>query len=153
MYGSPAIPVTLQPLSNDNITSLQCQSEVYGDIGPCTMECKKISNVNSTTSLARFISNDFNDSNCTLVIQSSSTIYNGSYVIRIPKFNYLIYFSNFLTSDTQFVCNSNSSSTPEAPMMCRFSYRQQLFNNIPCPSTALTTRYIVPGKRLLCMLL
>ena len=117
-----------------------------------SMECKTFSDINLTTSLNGFTTNDFNDLNCTLVTRSSNTIYNGSYVIRIPKSNNLIYLSNSSMSDSQFVCDSNSSSTPKAPIMCRFIYRQQLFNNTPCSSTAVTTRYIAPGIRLLCLL-
>jgi hypothetical protein len=152
MDGSTAAPGALQPLSNGNRTSLQCQSEVYGDISPCSMECKNFSNSNLTSSLDAFITNDFTDFNCTLVIRSSNLTGNSSYVIQIPRSNNLIYFSNSFANDTQFLCESDNSSTSYTPMICRFIYRQQSFNNTPCPSVAVTTRYIAPSTKLLCLL-
>jgi hypothetical protein len=147
--GSTAVPATLQSLSNTMKTSLQCQPEAYGDIGPCSMECKYFSNSDLLSNLSTYIMDDFNDLNCTLVLRSLNTTDNSSYVIQILELTNLIFLSNSSTSSSQFLCNSNTSSTINTPMMCRFIYRQQSFNNTPCSSTAVTTRDIPPGTGLL----
>lgn len=151
--GSTPSPATFDLLSNGSSASLQCQAEEYGDIESCSMECKAFSNINLLSNLNTFITDDFNESNCTLIIQSSNTADTNSYLIRILESTNLIYFSNSSSGDTQLLCHSDSLSTiTNASMICRFTYRQESFNNTPCPSTAVTTRYIPPGTWLLGLL-
>ena len=143
--GSTALQGTMQTSSNGTNNALQCQPQTYGDIGSCSMECKTISNINMTTNLTTFISDDFKDANCTLIFQPSNITINTSYSIPIPSFNNLIYFSNSSTIATQLSCDSNIFSTSNTSLICRFVYRQQSYNNTSCPSTTITSRYIPPG--------
>jgi hypothetical protein len=145
MNGLVAVQTTPQLLSNGTSTSLQCQPEVYGDIGPCSMGCKTMYNSDMITSLDTFTADNFTDANCTLVLQSSNTTDNSSYLIPIPSANYLIYFSNSSMIGIQLLCNSNILSTTNTSVMCQYIYSQPSFNNTSCPSTAVTNRYIPPG--------
>ncbi|CAF1486469.1 unnamed protein product [Adineta steineri] len=121
---------------NSNVTHLQC-IDSYGYSGACNMICKLWTD--PLTSIVTIATDDFNSFNCTLVVRTMNT--SMSYVIRIPSDNYLLYFSNWTTSDFDFSCEDNQASS-NASMLCRYDFTQYLSSKV---TTLLPTSLEVDG--------
>ncbi|CAF3990347.1 unnamed protein product [Adineta steineri] len=120
------LPELMNNTQNSNVTHLQC-IDSYGYSRACNMTCKLWTD--PLISIVTIATDDFNSFNCTLVVRTMNT--SMSYVIRIPSDNYLLYFSNWTTSDFDFSCEGNQVA-PNVSMLCRHDF-------IQCLSTEVTT--------------
>ncbi|CAF1474163.1 unnamed protein product [Adineta steineri] len=124
-----AVPEFTNNTQNSNVTNLQC-IDSYGNSRTCNMTCKLWTN--PLTSIETITNDDFDWFNCTLIIRSMNASI--SYVVQIPSDNYLVYFSNWTTSDYNFLCEGNRA-LPNVSMVCRHDFMQ-------CLSTEVTNRYV-----------
>ncbi|CAF1340309.1 unnamed protein product [Adineta steineri] len=128
-----ALPELMNNTQNSNVTHLQC-IDSYGNSRACNMTCKLWTN--PLTSIETITTNNFDLFNCTLIIRTINA--SMSYVIQIPSDNYLVYFSNWTTSDYDFACEGNQA-LPNVSILCRHDF-------IQCLSTEVTNRYVPPGN-------
>src|SRR5205085_3364113 len=108
----------------------------------CTMRCKALPDNLTVTSLKTMSSEDFNQSNCTLDLNTGNNSF--QYIFQIPIDNYLIYFTNWTTNQYNFSC-VNSTGIITSDMLCRYEVDEQPFEFLQCPSENITSRYIPPG--------
>ncbi|CAF1074832.1 unnamed protein product [Adineta steineri] len=125
------LPELMNNTQNSNVTHLQC-IDSYGNSRACNMTCKLWTN--PLTSIETITTNNFDLFNCTLIIRTMNE--SMSYIIQIPSDNYLVYFSNWTTSDYDFACEGNQA-LPNVSMLCRHDF-------IQCLSTEVTNRYVPP---------
>ena len=118
--------------NNPSLNNLQCV-DTYGNSSTCTMKCKSLTT--PVTLIETIAESNFDSFNCTLNLQAT----NGSisYALRIPQDNFLIYFTNWTTSEYQFSC-SNNVTLPTSSMLCRRDF-------VRCLSTTVTNRYVPPS--------
>ncbi|CAF0821908.1 unnamed protein product [Adineta steineri] len=124
-----AVPELTNNTQNSNVTNLQC-IDSYGNSRACNMTCKLWTN--PLTSIETITNDDFDWFNCTLIIRTMNA--SMSYVVQIPSDNYLLYFSNWTTSDYDFACKGNQVAS-NVSMLCRHDFMQ-------CLSTQVTNRYV-----------
>ncbi|CAF0981680.1 unnamed protein product [Adineta ricciae] len=117
---------------NTSGTNVLC-IDTYGNSYACNMTCKLFTN--PVTAIETVSNIDFTIFNCTLVIDTMNL--SVTYAITIPQDNYLLYFTNWTTSDYNLSCKGIQASQ-NASMLCRHDF-------IQCLSTAVTNRYIPPN--------
>ncbi|UJR29646.1 hypothetical protein I4U23_017194 [Adineta vaga] len=131
--GYTSTKVVPELTENTNGTNVLC-IDTYGNSLTCNMTCKLLTNpVILTETIA---ADDFNAFNCTLVIDRTNS--SVAYAIRIPQDNYLVYFTNWTTSDFNFACKSMQVPS-NISMLCRHDFTQYL-------TTTITTDRYIPAN-------
>ena len=133
-----ARPNSLINTWNVSSSPLSC-NDTYRGVNPCTMKCKSLPGGQTVTSLAT-ITSPFNETSCTLMS-------NISWTIEIPMDHYLVFFTNWTTTNFTLLCTDPSyvGSSPPS-MLCRYEVDQLPFVNWQCPSTPVTSRFIAQGE-------
>ncbi|CAF1444201.1 unnamed protein product [Adineta steineri] len=127
-----AVPELTDNGRNSSVTNLKC-IDPMGKSGLCNMACKTWEY--PVISITNITSNNFNFYNCTLNLQTTNA--SMSYTLQIPQNNYIVYFTNWATSDYNFSC-LGTTIPPNSSMLCRHDVAQ-------CLSPATTYRCVSPS--------
>jgi hypothetical protein len=144
--GYTATKATPEPMMNGTSNSISNNlvcNDTYINVTRCTMKCKALPDNLSVTSIETMSTSNFNQSNCTLNLNMKNN--SVSYILQIPTDSYLIYFTNWTTSDFNVSC-SNNTEVISSQMLCRYEVDEYPFQSFQCPSQNITSRYISPGK-------